>query len=225
MSLAQLSGGKKLKAASGRDRDAKLLEAARRGNRSDIVSLLKKGAGINVQDDQQGLAPLHLVCMSGNLECLQCLLANGAECALRTGAGQTPLHIAAGGSHVALVEALLKQDDSVLNDPDGQGVTPLMSALVGRANGCVAALMGREDVDVRAKDVKGRTALHLAASEGFSREVGRCCRLGAEVNEQDGTGQTPLHYAAAAGATGCISALLGHGAQAGIKDSQGRVAA
>ncbi|GLC35040.1 hypothetical protein PLESTB_000547500 [Pleodorina starrii] len=63
------------------------------------------------------------------------------------------------------------------------------------------------DLDRVTKD--GRTALQLAAANGFEAVVGELLDRQAKTTKQDESGRTALHLAAAGGRTRCVAALLG----------------
>jgi len=140
--------------------------------------------------------------------------------------GRTPLHVAAGEGLVANVAVLLKHGADV-NARDAEGRTPLQDALRGKHAECSARLVelradvgkfdaastmcaaaAQGDVDemmrlvnnncsVNVRDGNGRSALHLAASNGHSN----VCHFlldceGLELNAEDDFGNTALDDAA-----------------------------
>ena len=222
MSMSTL---KKLKSESGRERDTKLLEAARKGRRDEMVNILKKGANINIQDDQYGYTSLHIVCLAGFFEGLQCLLVNGVDCSVKTMKYQSALHLAAAGGYMKLVTSLLKEYNANINDKDANGFTPLHLAMSARSSETVAALLDVDGVDLTVKDNAGKTALHMAAEASMAKETDKLCRLGADPSARDQSGQTPLHRAAFVGASGCITALLGHNVNVAQEDNAKKTAA
>lgn len=70
-------------------------------------------------------------------------------------------------------------------------------------------------------DAWSATALHVAASCGFSVIVQLLLQAGAAVNARDGSEDTPLHVAAAAGELCGIIALIDSGADVDAKNSSG----
>ena len=57
-------------------------------------------------------------------------------------------------------------------------------------------LVRDENIDVKAKDSDGRTALHYAAMAGHKEVVELLIDKGADVKAKDSRGVTPLHLAA-----------------------------
>lgn len=72
-----------------------------------------------------------------------------------------------------------------------------------------------------ARDIKGKTPLHLAAEGGHQATCGELLRLDANVNARDKEGRTPLHLAAAKGHTGTMEELLASGADVNARDRRG----
>ena len=66
--------------------------------------------------------------------------------------------------------------------------------LVGAMDG-IAALLVAKGADLRAKDGRGRTPLHIAAHYGHGEITRLFVAKGAPVNAGDNEGNTPLHYA------------------------------
>ena len=75
--------------------------------------------------------------------------------------------------------------------------------------------------DVNARNNKGKTPLHLAASLGRAGIASLLLTAGAEVDAQDNKGNTPLYLAASLGRVGMISLLLTAGADIGLADEAG----
>lgn len=151
--------------------------------------------------------------------------------------GVTPLMIAAGKGHVAIIMALLA-NGSYAEGGDANGVTALMrAALAGQIDAIRILIEAEAPVDE--VDSSGATALHYAALGGdpcaepytpWSKSSVIALLAHAslartedyfEVEPVDCAGWTPLMVAAAAGHTDVVKRLLGFGAQADFSAAYG----
>ncbi|KAL8871234.1 MAG: hypothetical protein Q9174_002893 [Haloplaca sp. 1 TL-2023] len=98
---------------------------------------------------------------------VKALLSYGADPAVRTGQGETLLHLAvcSPGRLKTLLESPTKESARSLVD------------------------------DIEAEDCNGRTALHYAAAASNPRAMQILLSHGANINARDNAGATPLHYA------------------------------
>ena len=90
----------------------KLWEAAELGDATEVRRCLDAGAETHVAN-RLGWNALHRACMSGSTECVELLLPTDdsalvALLAKPDGAGNLPLHIAAGRGHAGVVRLLLR---------------------------------------------------------------------------------------------------------------------
>ena len=100
---------------------------------------------------------LMLVCLKGNLKLAKLLISRQADI---NHPGWTPLHYAATGGHVAIVQLLL--DESAYIDAESpNGTTPLMMAARYGSPEAVKLLI-EEGADVHLKNQIGLTALDFA---------------------------------------------------------------
>jgi ankyrin repeat protein len=153
---------------------------------------------------------------------------------LPTYTGWTPLHCAAEGGHVAVIDLLLERgaDVNAANDAAG-GQRPLhVAAQHGHA--AAAARLLERGADVRAPIAGGETALHLAARQHHAAVVRLLLERGADANARTEQGATPLHLAAGpaaaqarnpadarAAAKETVTALLDRGADVNARDGGG----
>ena len=158
----------------------KLWSAAEEGDAAEVRRCLNAGANQAITN-RLGWNALHRACMSGNVECVEPLLpvdddASRAKLlATADGAGNLPLHIAAGCGHRSVVDLLLRSGaavDAATSAPkDGGGSsemdTPMHSACKALADAqapnadklldVVVALIAHGGL-LEATDARGRMA-------------------------------------------------------------------
>ena len=190
--------------------------AGRNGNAAVIRTLLDHGADPKARVGDQlpiglrmpgvfnedgmfgGDTPLHYAVSRyhRNPECVQALLAPGADAGARNTLGNTPLHYLGLGNDeacLAVARSLLDfgADPNVVN---GLGETPLHGWARSRANPVVIPVLLDGGADSGARDRNGTTPLHRASD---SRVVETLISAGADPMARDKSGDTPLHYLAA----------------------------
>src|SRR5436309_9725242 len=103
-------------------------DAAMRGDREAVRTLLKQGADVNAAQGD-GMTALHHAAERGDAEMAGMLVYAGANVAATTRIGQyTPLHVASQGGHLQVVQTLLQAGASVGARTTTSGVTPLRLA-------------------------------------------------------------------------------------------------
>jgi len=102
-----------------------LFEAAQRNNADMVAYALGKGADIEARDTQ-GLTPLMVAALLGNLNAAEALASAGADLHAReTGTGANALHIAAAEGHDLVVRELIAAGASLDAERGSDGRTPL----------------------------------------------------------------------------------------------------
>ncbi|MHC4509128.1 MAG: ankyrin repeat domain-containing protein [Planctomycetota bacterium] len=180
-----------------------LHEAAAAGDIARVRSLIAQGVNLNAKDNE-GRTPLFYAVENGHSLLCDLLIVKGADVNVKDEAGDTPLH------HVARLvrhndfrlAAELARRGADVNATNNQRQTPLHVALEGGSAHHIPFRLLRYDVNVNAKDVNGKTALHLAAQRaaespewGRVNVLSRICAKGADVNLTDSKGQAALHIA------------------------------
>jgi ankyrin repeat protein len=112
------------------------------------------------------------------------------------------------------------------NVRDGEGRTPLISAVLGGSVGLVGLLL-ESGADVNAQDQEGWTALHFAAQEHEPEIAHLLIARGADVNARDQDGASVLWRAvfSAAGRDEIVRALVVAGAKEDLPNSSGETPA
>uniref|UniRef100_A0A8C7GMV8 Ankyrin repeat domain 52 n=1 Tax=Oncorhynchus kisutch TaxID=8019 RepID=A0A8C7GMV8_ONCKI len=198
---------------------APLHYAAANGSYQCTVALVSAGAEVN-ELDQKGCSPLHYAAASQTFcRCLEYLLDNGADPALRNTKGYSAVHYAAAHGNKQNLELLLEMSFNCLGDVESS--VPVSPLHLAAYNGHCEALgvLSETLVSLDVRDAGGRTALYLAAQKGHAQclEVllshGVSCHLRERRNKW-----TPLHVAASNGQTDCLLMLVNRGEKADIID-------
>jgi ankyrin repeat protein len=139
-------------------------DAARRGDRDAVRTLLKQGADVGAAHGD-GMTALHWAADRGDADLVEMLVYAGANVGAVTRIGQyTPLHLAAKAANAAVVDALLKAGASVSAKTSPSGVTPLHLAAAS-GNATIVETLIEHGADVNAKEAEwGQTPLIFAAS-------------------------------------------------------------
>jgi ankyrin repeat protein len=119
------------------------------------------------------------------------------------------------------VRDLLAQGASP-NARDGEGRTPLVSAILGNSVALLGLLLESKG-DVSATDPHGWTPLHFAAEEVLPQMASLLLAKHADPNVSDDEGNTPLHRAvfSARGRDEVVRLLRKHGARDDVKNKAG----
>ncbi|XP_063627766.1 protein phosphatase 1 regulatory subunit 12A [Cydia splendana] len=184
--------------------------------------------------DADGLTPLHLAVVHGNVPLVQTLLAAGADVNARDDEHHTVVHWATVCGEVGALRAVLAGGADAAT-PDQHGGYPLHYAAQmcgapaatdhqsrGAALEVLRALVKEGGARVDVRDADGRTPLLWAASAGSAAAVLALHQAGAKVDDADRDGLTALHCAAARGHTEALETLVGLcGARVDVADSHG----
>jgi len=149
-----------LAAAAG---DSRLSEAAMRGDRAAVKSLLAQRADVDGSQGD-GTTALHWAAFRDDLEMAKILIQAGANVRATTREGGiTPLIMACTNGSAPMIQLLLNAGADV-NQAKTNGTTPLMTAAASGSAEAVKILLDH-GADVNAKEsVHGQTALMFAAA-------------------------------------------------------------
>jgi ankyrin repeat protein len=174
--------------------------------------LLSRGAAINAKQ-VEGRTPLYIAASMGQgTSLVKLLLENGANPALATANGMTPLMAASVRGDVEAMKLLVDKNADV-NTRNGAGETALMFAATNGSPAAVKFLIDR-DADAKAKSKRGETALGNAGTSGVEETVRMLLDQHADVNSRNVRGYSPLMLAASSDTVpaGAVKLMLAAGA-------------
>jgi ankyrin repeat protein len=193
-----------------------LTSAVSSGHEEIVEFLLNEGAKDTINSiDANEWTLLHHAARSGKYELFVKLLALGLEPMTKDRFGNTPLHIAAGGGHLEIVQLLHDKwkdmPDYTIDARPESGRTPLQMAILGSSLPLIKLLLSPGfGADIEAIDGAGRTCLMYASyqksAEVFIYVMGQVSPD--DVNRRTWMGTTALQYAASRGNIFALEALL-----------------
>lgn len=190
--------------------NARLAEAARRGDKPAVAALLKDRSEVN-KTQADGTTALHWAAYAGDAELVKQLIAAGANVNAANELGATPLWLASSKGHLAAVRELLaaKADASTALL---SGESAVMTATDRGAADVVQALLDAGADANGSEKLGGQTALMWAASENNADIVAALLAHKADPNTKSKGGFTALLFAAQQGSTAAAKLLLDAGA-------------
>src|SRR5207244_10779848 len=153
---------------------------------------------------------------AGDQEGVRAQLKQAAGVNVRAADGTVPLHWAARGDYVAIVDLLVRAGAQV-NVADRYGITPLMLAAANGHAETIARL-AKAGADVNAGLPEGQTVLMTAARTGKPEALKILLAHGADANARAGwIGETALMWAAAENHRDAVKILLDGGADPNVQ--------
>ena len=98
--------------------------AARKGDLEALKAVITAEQSLCEVGDIRGATPLHVCAYHGHLDCLDCLLDNGAEANVGDFDGATPVHFAAASGHLECLKQLVDKGNGDPNAQTESGETP-----------------------------------------------------------------------------------------------------
>jgi ankyrin repeat protein len=174
---------------------ANILTASARGDMLAVQAILNSSEITTNSKDSLGRTPLHVAASEGRVQIVEYLMNLKADPTAKDKFGNTPFNDAVRSKHDAVITVIKKFDPEISFKLAGNELGVML---------CQAAFSGRLDemkrlvnngVDPNESDYDGRTAMHLAASEG-NREILRyLVGIKANIMCRDRFNGTPLEDA------------------------------
>ena len=159
--------------------DSRLADAAQRGDRAAVQTLLRQRADVN-GSQADGMTALHWAAYRDEVEIGELLLRAGAKPDIANRYGLTPLGLATENGNVPMMEALLRAGVDPKAAPSGE--PPILTA-ARTGNERAVRLLASRGADVNAKDSwQEQTAVMWAALENHASMIRVLVELGANVN-------------------------------------------
>ena len=190
-------------------------------DRAKLEAVLETNPGLINLADEEGLTPLHLAALSGNMAALELFLSSQVASVdqLDTG-GHSALHWAAVCQRVDCVK-LLHHHGAQINLQDPSGAAALHYAVQTDQADLVSLLLDLgADIDLR--DRLGRTPSMWAASCDSLTSLLLLLPAGPDLEARDGQSLTAVHTGAARGNVRSLEAILDqHPRLVDLPDSDG----
>ncbi|KAJ7386257.1 hypothetical protein OS493_010661 [Desmophyllum pertusum] len=191
---------------------------------STVENPLRKSIDETVERNPCKRIGLHQACRDGLADVAERLIQiNPSVCNELDKDGLTPLHHAARGNFVQIIQALLNAGADI-NTPGTKGcsfMTPLICASKFDSYDACRLLI-QNGAEITKKTCNGQSPMHYAARKGHTRVLEVLLREGgAPVNHEDNDKATPLHTAAQAGQIEVIRKLVLYGGDMSLRDNDG----
>ncbi|XP_075973370.1 ankyrin repeat domain-containing protein 27-like [Anticarsia gemmatalis] len=161
-------------------------------------NLLKTSPTVTSRDSH-GLTALHVACIHGKANVVECLIEMGAEVNATDLNECTPLHYASSRGHQNAL-LLLLHSGADINQANIDKNTPLHMAVNNGHLNCVKALIyfaehSRRKIKINCVNESGNTPLHLASKWGYEGIARLLIENGAEPSLQNRNNKTAFDYA------------------------------
>ncbi|XP_076035192.1 serine/threonine-protein kinase TNNI3K-like isoform X2 [Oratosquilla oratoria] len=150
---------------------------------------------------------------------IRLLLQRGADPAIISKNGFSPLHLASFKGDVEIVRLFL-ENCSHLDHTGAGSVTALhISCMAGHLE--VTQALAQRGANIEARDAVSFSPLHIASFFGHDAVVEYLLSRGVDVNIAGTVGDRPIHLAASKGYFHIVKMLLNKGARAKVQDEEG----
>lgn len=191
-----------------------LLEAIRKNEIKEVVSLLNKGASISVVDDDSDNVLMYAALYS-SADCMKLLLKEGADPNAKNKLGETALMWC---SHDMEKTRLLLENHADINIKANTGNTAFLIACVGAEQKEMIKLMLDYGADPLVKNNNGFTSLMFVSQFGDTADARLLLNKSVSINEKNTDLETALFLAIRSTNKEMTGWLLANGADANSKD-------
>ena len=172
-----------------------MLTASARGDVSEVDSILASGDVTLSSKDQLGRTALHVACSKGHLKLVQHLIESKADVGAKDKFGNTPFNDAVKSKHDDIAKYMRTADPNMSFKLAGNELGVLLCQAASGNNLAEIKRLVNNGVDPNEDDYDGRTAMHLAASEGHMEILEYLMSIKANIMCRDRFGGTPLEDA------------------------------
>ena len=165
------------------------------------------------------MTPLIHASFVGHLNCVEALIAAGADVNENDVTGVTPLIKASRRGQTNRVDILVASGADV-NNSDMEGETPAMAATKSQRIECLNALIAA-GANVNQSDRQGNTPLITASIKINNQCLNVLIAAGVDVNAKYHEGESALHHAIKEGNISAVNALISTGADVNQRDQKG----
>ncbi|KAL9614349.1 MAG: hypothetical protein Q9167_001152 [Letrouitia subvulpina] len=168
--------------------------AAAEGDAKTVKVLIRHGANIDAEKDEDHLTPLMMAIHGGGQSAAKYLIQAGADVNKKDNRGFTAVHNASAKGQTELLRIMMDYNADTEVETDVYRLTPLHRA-VESGQGEAIRLLLDHGTCIGKRDVDGRTALHYAALYGQSGAVSLLLDYGVDISMLDSGGKTALQLA------------------------------
>jgi ankyrin repeat protein len=228
-----------VKILGGNANNFNIMELAMASARTDVMELLvKRDAAIGRQKNADGDMLIHIAAGCGYTDAVKWWLNYDKELVVakwwlnhdenlvvaKGKNGNTPMHRAAMGGNVDIIECLVENGADLYARNDNN-YSPMECAVLCDKTESIKCLANLDNNVVNAKNGDGQTPIFTAAmgneNGGKIKSIECLAELRANVNEKDNEGRTPIFWAVQANHINSIRCLVKCGADINVKDNDG----
>ncbi len=205
--------------ACSREYNSELMNAAKGGDNTAVLNVLKRGANVNEQSNK-GKTALMFAASEGHSNVSRSLIEHGAKVDIADNYGTTALIVASTAGHDGVVALLLEHNANPIVKDDS-GSSPLVNAVYFGHTKTVTLLLPRHK-ELNKQD--GEELLLLASGLGHNDIIIEMIDFGISANARGLKQRTALMAAAAFDKADTVKILLAKGANPGAQDEDGNTA-